>query len=173
MRLFIAIQLNEEMRRLTGDIQDDYRRMAVRGNYTPPENLHLTLAFIGEYDDPQQVLDALENVSYKPFRIRMDRTGCFDDLYWIVIEDDPHLENLVKQIRHALADAGIPFDKKRFRAHITFLRKAAIPRGGKVAPMKIEPADMLVGEFSLMCSTRGKHGMIYTELGVVSAENAK
>ena len=39
--------------------------------------------------------------------------------------------------------------------------------------MKIVPADMLVDEFSLMCSTRGKHGMIYTELGVVSAENAK
>lgn len=173
MRLFIAIQLNEEMRRLAGDIQDDYRRMAVRGNYTPPENLHLTLAFIGEYDDPQQVLDALENVSYKPFRITMDRTGCFDDLYWIGIEDDPHLENLVKQIRHALADAGIPFDKKRFQAHITLLRRAAFPRGGKVAPMKIVPADMLVDEFSLMCSTRGKHGMIYTELGVVSAENAK
>ena len=87
MRLFIEIQLNEEMRHLAGDIQDDYRRMAVRGNYTPPENLHLTLAFIGEYDDPQQVLDALENVSYKPFRITMDRTGCFDDLYWIGIED--------------------------------------------------------------------------------------
>ena len=89
MRLFIAIQLNEEMRNLLGEIQDTYRRMAVRGNYTPPENLHLTLAFIGEYDSPEAVLDALETVSFQPFRILLDRTGCFGDLHWAGIADSP------------------------------------------------------------------------------------
>ena len=171
MRLFIAIQLNEEMRNLLGDIQDSYRRMAVRGNYTPPENLHLTLAFIGEYDDPNKVLEALETVSFQPFRISLDRTGCFGDLHWAGIADSPQLDNLVKQIRHALADAGIPFDKKRFRAHITFLRRAIFPRGGKIPFPNIEPASMLVEEIALMCSTRGKHGMIYTKIGAVEARN--
>ena len=171
MRLFIAIQLNEEMRNLLGDIQDSYRRMAVRGNYTPAENLHLTLAFIGEYDDPDKVLEALETVSFQPFRISLDRTGCFGDLHWAGIADSPQLENLVKQIRHALADAGIPFDKKRFRAHITFLRRATFPRGAKTPFPGIKTANMLVEEFALMCSTRGKHGMIYTKIGAVEARN--
>ncbi len=171
MRLFIAIQLNEEMRNLLGDIQDSYRRMAVRGNYTPAENLHLTLAFIGEYDDPDKVLEALEAVSFQPFRISLDRTGCFGDLHWAGIADSPQLENLVKQIRHALADAGIPFDKKRFRAHITFLRRATFPRGAKTPFPGIKTANMLVEEIALMCSTRGKHGMIYTKIGAVEARN--
>ena len=171
MRLFIAIQLNEEMRNLLGDIQDSYRRMAVRGNYTPAENLHLTLAFIGEYDDPDKVLEALEAVSFQPFRIWLDRTGCFGDLHWAGIADSPQLENLVKQIRHALADAGIPFDKKRFRAHITFLRRATFPRGAKTPFPGIKTANMLVEEIALMCSTRGKHGMIYTKIGAVEARN--
>lgn len=171
MRLFIAIQLNEEMQNLLGDIQENYRRMAVRGNYTPPENLHLTLAFIGEYDSPEEVLDALEVVSFQPFRISLDRTGCFGDLHWAGIADSPQLENLVKQIRHALADAGIPFDKKRFRAHITFLRRATFPRGGKMPLPYIEPASMQVEEIALMCSTRGKHGMIYTKIGAVEARD--
>ena len=169
MRLFIAIQLNEEMQNMLCDIQDTYRRMAVRGNYTPPENLHLTLAFIGEYDSPEEVLEALETVSFQPFRISLDRTGCFGDLHWAGIADSPQLESLVKQIRHALADAGIPFDKKRFRAHITFLRKAMFPRGGKIPFPGIEPASMRVEEIALMCSTRGKHGMIYTKTGAVEA----
>ena len=171
MRLFIAIQLNEEMRNLLGDIQDSYRRMAVRGNYTPAENLHLTLAFIGEYDDPDKVLEALETVSFQPFRISLDRTGCFGDLHWAGIADSPQLDNLVKQIRHALANAGIPFDKKRFRAHITFLRRATFPRGAKTPLPIIEPASMQVEEIALMCSTRGKHGMIYTKIGAVEARN--
>ena len=191
MRLFIAIQLNEEMRNLLSDIQDSYRSMAVRGNYTPAENLHLTLAFIGEYDDPGKVLDALENVSFQPFRISLSRIGCFGDLHWAGIADSPQIENLVKQIRHALSDAGIPFDKKRFRAHITFLRKATFPRGGKTSlpsiepanmllpsieqanmpHLSIKPANMLVDEISLMCSTRGKHGMIYTRMGAVAARD--
>ena len=171
MRLFIAIQLNEEMRNLLGDIQDSYRRMAVRGNYTPAENLHLTLAFIGEYDDPNKVLEALETVSFQPFRISLDRTGCFGDLHWAGIADSPQLDNLVKQIRHALANAGIPFDKKRFRAHITFLRRATFPRGAKTPFPGIKTANMLVEEIALMCSTRGKHGMIYTKIGAVEARN--
>ena len=171
MRLFIAIQLNEEMRNLLGDIQDSYRRMAVRGNYTPAENLHLTLAFIGEYDDPNKVLEALETVSFQLFRISLVRTGCFGDLHWAGIADSPQLDNLVKQIRHALANAGIPFDKKRFRAHITFLRRATFPRGAKTPFPGIEPASMQVEEIALMCSTRGKHGMIYTKIGAVEARN--
>ena len=171
MRLFIAIQLNEEMRNLLGDIQDSYRRMAVQGNYTPAENLHLTLAFIGEYDDPNKVLEALETVSFQPFRISLDRTGCFGDLHWAGIADSPQLDNLVKQIRHALANAGIPFDKKRFRAHITFLRRATFPRGAKTPFPGIKTANMLVEEIALMCSTRGKHGMIYTKIGAVEARN--
>ena len=171
MRLFIAIQLNEEMRNLLGDIQDSYRRMTVRGNYTPAENLHLTLAFIGEYDDPDKVLEALEAVSFQPFRISLDRTGCFGDLHWTGIADSPQLDNLVKQIRHALANAGIPFDKKRFRAHITFLRRATFPRGAKTPFPGIKAANMLVEEIALMCSTRGKHGMIYTKIGAVEARN--
>ena len=48
MRLFIAIQLNQKMKQLVSDVQDTFRWQQVKGNYTPEENLHITLAFIGE-----------------------------------------------------------------------------------------------------------------------------
>ena len=52
MRLFIAVQLSEDMRDEICRVQGDLQRMGVRGNYTLRENLHLTLAFIGEHNDP-------------------------------------------------------------------------------------------------------------------------
>ena len=72
------------------------------------------------------------------------------------------LSALAKRVRHALATAGIPFDRKRFNPHITLLRRASV---GKMPPACAAPASMTVNGFSLMRSERGGEGMIYTELG--------
>ena len=69
MRLFIAVRLNEEMKDALIDAQNQMYDAGVRGNYTSEENLHLTLAFIGEYPNPQDVLDAMGEVSFSPFRL--------------------------------------------------------------------------------------------------------
>lgn len=50
MRMFIAIQLNDDMKDVLQAMQDYMRSRGVKGNYTKRENLHLTLAFIGELD---------------------------------------------------------------------------------------------------------------------------
>lgn len=170
MRLFIAIQLNQKMKQLVSDVQDTFRWQQVKGNYTPEENLHITLAFIGEYGDPDEILELMQKVSFKSFSITMDKVGCFDELWWTGLEESNELETLVKSIRHVLADAGIPYDKKKFKAHVTFLRKPVYANGRRIAHMSIEPASMQVSRISLMRSTRGKNGMIYTELGSVAAQ---
>ena len=170
MRLFIAIQLSENLRDSARDVQTAFRRQQVRGNYTPVENLHLTLVFIGEYGNPEDILDAMERVRFAPFTIRMDKFGCFGDLWWTGFADSRALEDLVRNLRHALAEDGIPFDRKRFKAHCTVLRKAVYAKGQQIAHRSIEPAEMQVDRICLMQSTRGKHGMIYTELGMVEAQ---
>ena len=48
MRLFIAINLSDDMKAALLDLQNDLYDRGVRGRYTTEENLHLTLAFIGE-----------------------------------------------------------------------------------------------------------------------------
>ena len=73
MRLFIAIQLSGKMKEALLDIQGQLRRLGVRGNYTPPENLHLTLAFIGEYPGPDSIADVLETIDFRPFELRLKR----------------------------------------------------------------------------------------------------
>lgn len=51
-RLFISVDLNDEMKDSLTGIQDAMRAYGIRGRETVPENMHLTLAFIGDYDDP-------------------------------------------------------------------------------------------------------------------------
>lgn len=166
MRLFIAINLNEEMKDALMDIQDTMRTYGVRGKETTPENMHLTLAFIGEYDDPNYVKEVVESIEVRPFRISLKGIGAFGNLWWAGLEKSPPLDAVARRLRRALAEAGVPFDRKRFSPHITLIRRA----DGVLSDVPAEELavhngmSMTVNHISLMRSDRGKHGMIYTEL---------
>ena len=134
----------------------------VRGNFTSEENMHLTLAFIGEYPDANRVLEALSTISFTPFDITLEGIGCFGDLWWVGLKESFPLMSVVRRIRRALAESEIPFDRKRFSPHITLIRKAS----GKMPGIQVRPTSMTVSTISLMRSDRGRNGMIYTELGV-------
>lgn len=166
MRLFIAINLNDEMKDALMDLQDTMRTYGIRGNETRPDNMHLTLAFIGDFDDPELVKEAIESVGIRPFTIRLSGVGAFRDLWWAGLENSPPLIAVSRRLRRVLSDAGVPFDRKKFSPHITLIRRAR----GSLKDVPEEElashfgASMTVDHISLMRSDRGKHGMIYTEL---------
>ena len=164
MRLFIAINLTQEMKEALIDIQNDWYDAGVRGNFSPEENLHLTLAFIGEYPDPDRVTDALRTVTFSPIPLTLEGVGAFGDLWWAGLKASPALEAVAKRIRRALSVSCIPFDRKRFSPHITLLRKASEET---IPPVCVSPVEMNAGRISLMRSDLGRNGMIYTELGTV------
>ena len=62
MRLFIAIELTDRIKDELCMIQKRIKLQGMKGNFTVRENMHLTLAFIGEYSDPEQVSDVLNDV---------------------------------------------------------------------------------------------------------------
>ena len=166
VRLFVAVDLSGEVKAALEDIQGQIKGSGVNGRYTARENLHITLAFIGEYGDAQAVLDALEGVRFEPFGLGLDGMGSFGGLWWAGIRAGGGLKGLAAQVRRQLAMANIPFDRKKFSPHITLIRdpdKQVIPQ------VKIPDVKMTVEGFSLMLSERGKRAMIYTELGTVSA----
>ena len=72
MRLFIAILLSEKMKNALINIQNEMYDKGIRGHFTPEENMHLTLAFIGEYPDTVPVTEALEAVAFTPFDISLE-----------------------------------------------------------------------------------------------------
>lgn len=165
MRLFIAINLSGEIKEALMDIQDAMMDCGMTGNYTPEENMHLTLAFIGDYDDPDYVKRIIGSIDMRSFDISLSGIGAFRDLWWAGIEDSPALHAVVRRLRRALSDAGIPFDRKRFSPHITLVRKAeGLPDYIDKTLAKCKGLSMTVDHISLMRSDRSKHGMVYTEL---------
>ena len=166
MRLFIAINLSDEMKDALMDIQDTMQVCGLRGRRTGPENMHLTLAFIGEFADPDLVKSAIERVEIRPFEIRLKGIGAFRDLWWAGLDDCPPLMAVTKRLRRALAEEDIPFDRKKFSPHITLMRRASgvLTDGSDEELAAHDGLSMTVDHISLMRSDRGKHGMIYTEL---------
>jgi RNA 2',3'-cyclic 3'-phosphodiesterase len=77
MRLFLAISIEGAMQDSLLKLQHHWRYIGVRGHFVPAENMHLTLAFIGEYGNPDVVMDAISSVSFTPFTIKyvMESSG--------------------------------------------------------------------------------------------------
>ena len=164
MRLFVAIQLSDGIRDSLSAVQTYLRDHGVRGNYTKIENLHLTLAFIGEYSDPDLVLEVIRSVPFAPFPMRIEGFGSFGDLYWCGIGGNDDLLSYMKRLRRALAENGIPFDRKKFSPHITLIRRAEYDRRRGFPGVEVPDVSMQVSGVSLMRSDRTKSGMVYTEV---------
>ena len=99
MRLFIAIQLSEEMKRALVACMHDLKKQGVEGNYVPAKNLHMTLAFIGEYDDPAKIKNVLEKVPLPNFRLSLGEKGNFGKLIWVGVKGNQKLKTYVKDLR--------------------------------------------------------------------------
>ena len=166
MRLFIAVNFDDRMKDALVEVQDKMRLQGVRGNFTKPENLHLTLAFIGEYENPDLVREIIGGIRIAPFDVSLDGMGSFGNLWWVGMKASDKLETLARILRRRLAENDVPFDRKKFRPHVTLVRKpeSAMPLSPNEYAGIIKDISMTVDHISLMRSDRGKRGMIYTEI---------
>ena len=167
MRVFISISLSDRIKESAGQVMTQMKKSGAKGRYTDPENMHLTLAFIGETNDVSEIMEALDQVNFHPFRIVTEGFGHFGNLFWMGLRKEPALTGLVRKIKRALSDQGISYDRKSFKAHITLARKVSAPG---VIKVRVPAASMEVHSFSLMRSERIKGKMKYTELAVWEAQ---
>lgn len=161
MRLFIAIQLSKEMRKALVDCLHDLKKQGVEGNYVPAQNLHLTLAFIGEYRDPEQVKQILASVPLPAFRLALSEKGNFGNILWAGVKGNQKLKTYVRDLRAALKNAGIPFEDDRFTPHITLIRKVSARSPYQV---HLPKAEMEVKRASLMKSETKNGKVTYREV---------
>lgn len=163
MRVFIAIRFTQAFKEPIFEAQDALRDNGVRGNFTLPENLHITLAFIGETDRVDDIKAAVKEVVFEPFEIKTGRLGCFNGrskVIWLGIDGEKKLKAITAELRKNLDIRGIDYAEGRFQPHITLVRQPS----DMPLDIDIESANMTVKEISVMKSERISGRLVYTAL---------
>jgi 2'-5' RNA ligase len=139
MRLFIALDIDDEIRQRIGRFLDGVSGFSPEARWVRLESLHITLKFIGE--KPPETVAALQNslstVSVAPFAITFAGTGFFPNpksarVFWIGIQAALELQKLAAGIDEATAQLGIPKEERAFSPHLTLARKS----GGSGSPSR-------------------------------------
>ena len=122
MRLFVALSLNTPTKEALLAAIQQLRRQG-RGNFTRPENLHLTLAFLGEVSNTKPAIKALQQIQAPAFSLTFHRIGHFGDLYWAGVQPSQELSRLHQQATAALQAEGFLLENRLFRPHLTLCRE--------------------------------------------------
>lgn len=135
MRLFIAVPVSPEVKKDVGSMIEVLRRGGADFKWVNPENVHLSVAFLGE-TAPENVPALEEALSRaakgrKPFALSFQGLDAFNSLdyprvLWVPVREGLEaLEDLARALRGDLEKAGfLPEDERRrdFRAHLTLGR---------------------------------------------------
>lgn len=161
MRIFIAIRFTEAFKASILDAQEGLKELGIRGNFTRPENLHLTLVFIGETDRIDDIKTAVASVRFDPFVITTGQLGCFNGrsrVLWMGIQGKEKMKTLALRLRKALDERGINYSHGPFQPHITLVRQPT------ETPLDIEVEDacMTIRDIVIMKSERINGRLVYT-----------
>lgn len=101
-------------------------------NYCRPENIHLTLKFLGStpVDDIPNIIETVQKTAkrHQPFTMDFDRTGLFGSnrvprVMWLGMNDQPQaLFDLENDLLDAFDDLGYMRDRQNFVPHLTVCR---------------------------------------------------
>lgn len=122
MRLFVAATLPPHICQSLIAAQNALRQQGT-GCFTRPENLHLTLAFIGESQRLAEAKTALKTLHIPSFTLSVEHIGTFGDLYWAGVHLSQPLQQAQQQVADALRTAGFILEERSYRPHLTLCRQ--------------------------------------------------
>lgn len=183
MRCFIAINIDEQIRKSLDTLQSELRGKAEvrKGDvkWVRPEAMHLTLKFLGEIRDEQavEVCNITKEVAnrHKSFDLDVETVGCFGGrsarVLWIGAgQNCDELLQLQEDLERQLESAGWPREARKFSAHLTLCRIRNAKAGFKLAQMVKEYENLHLGSMpadsvTVYQSELTPQGPIYTSLG--------
>jgi 2'-5' RNA ligase len=183
MRCFIAIDIDEKLRKGLGDLQRELAHKVRLGKgdvrWVNPKTIHLTLKFLGEVKDERvvEICSIVENVAaaHKGFEVSIESVGCFGGrsarVLWVGTGDgSDELGSLAQDLEGRLAKAGWREENRRFKGHLTLCRIKRPAAGVKLAALSEDYRDYKLGSIwadslSVYQSQLTPSGPIYTVLG--------
>lgn len=157
MRCFIAIELPEPIRHRLSGLQEALASLDREVRWTRPEQIHLTLKFLGEVPD-REVLGVCEALAgaatlCEPIDLEIGGVGCFPErgaarIIWVgVAGPPPSLTRCHAAIERACADVGFAPEDRAFRPHLTIGRARAARGSHQLRPALTRHEGFSAGRF--------------------------
>src|SRR5262249_43454529 len=178
MRTFIAVEIPEQIKTELAKLQNDLRRAQADVSWTKPENIHLTLRFLGEIAEGR--LEALKRIcadsaaEFRPFTLALNGAGVFPNfrqprVLWAGLAGEIEIAaQLQKRLEDGLVSVGFAPEDKPFKPHLTVGRVKSGKNARQVAAMaeiyQFPSLSFEVGEIVLMKSELHPAGSRYMPL---------
>ena len=132
------------------------------GRRVRPENLHITLVFLGNVQEQfiPELTAGAQRLKIPGFSLQIDQGGWWKrpKIAWLAPEHTPApLLELAEQINQLIKRAGLSVEKRSYRPHLTIARKVNRP----VNSLRFEPIYWNVKDFCLVESVTHEHGVRY------------
>lgn len=182
LRLFVAVELPADVRRRLADVAEELRGRGLdRLRWVRPENIHITLKFLGETPagSVPRIEDALRAAAagVAPHELTLGELGKFGGrqnprVLWVDVRGDVEaLKALQKRVDAEIAPLGFPADERPFAAHLTLARvpqdlarSVARSLTEAIGAVKVPDSPIPVREVVLMSSELRRAGPVYTRL---------
>lgn len=177
MRLFIAVNLEEGLKKKIVPLEEELRKTGADVKWVEVKNLHLTLKFLGEVDEKKvtQIEQIVRPIlaNFSSFEMLLSGFGVFPNLnyprvVWVGIkEGSEKLKVLSEEIENSLVPLGFPKENRPFTAHLTLGRVRSAKNKQELIKKIEERKNQEIGsqkveKIYLMQSTLQPTGPIYT-----------
>src|SRR5438105_84035 len=191
MRLFVALDIDSEIRRRIATLIEGMRGFAPEAHWIRADSLHLTLKFIGESQKVEAIRESLSAIRSPSVELTFCGAGFFPTahaarVFWVGIESDERLAALARSIDDTLVPLGIGKETHAFTPHITLARSGSGGPSRKGSDRKnpifsglrkhldtmSQPdlGTMTAHEFFLYQSKTAPTGAVYTKLARFAME---
>jgi len=189
MRVFIAIDIDAQVRKALGDLQQELAgRAGIRNGdvkWVRPEVIHLTLKFLGEIENESvvEVCGITEGVAARhgSFELDVESVGHFGGrsarVVWVGSgKGSDELLGLQQDLEQKLAEAGWPRESRKFTVHLTLCRIRNPKAGIELAQITEAYKDYKLGSIvadsvTVYQSQLRPSGPVYTPLGRYELRN--
>ena len=191
MRAFIAIELPPEVRNALGSLEAELKTSGADVKWVKPENIHLTLKFLGERDEKKikETMRILDEVCAEKnsFSASVSSIGAFPNLdaprvIWVGIGNgSAQIKEIACELEERISKLGIPKEDREFSTHITLgrthsgLKRKELTEKIKAIEINYSSRKDLkfeVNKITLLKSTLTPGGPIYEALKTANLKSA-
>ena len=179
LRTFIAVDLESSLQKSLQHIQNTLKPLNMDVIWVKPENIHITLKFLGE--TPPKKAEAISKIfpdlfkEIRPFEIQLSRLGVFPtmerpNVIWVGIDHgSSEIKELAAVLEETMSLLGYPRERREFTAHLTLGRVKSLRNCGLLKKTikdysAEETIRQTINTITFFKSTLSAQGSIYQPL---------